>query len=334
VGFTPVFVDIELDTLNIDVDHCERVLANDPDIKVITFAHVLGNPPNMDQLMDRIREIAAQLQHRVEGLFRAPYRLEYQIIPPRAESAHPNIAVIFSLLKNGGYGHNATGNEVVTPHVTVFYNLDNSPMGQVITAVCPSVDSPIGHMVGSFLFLLQYRMSIEVGARLFMLDNMTEDPIRGAEGIYSMLIYKHDLDLDVDEMNEAQWKLIHNTYMAPRTPIVVNGPEMVGVPFTSNSASQLEVFLLWNASLVRIYNRVIQENEQNQNNPWKSQSTITRLMNAFMFPSRMLSSRMVPSKKEGGFSLFSINRTRRKRSTKKRGVSKKSTFHKKITKRR
>ena len=51
MGFTPVFVDIELDTLNLDLDQCERVLEQDPDIRVITFAHVLGNPPNMDKLM-------------------------------------------------------------------------------------------------------------------------------------------------------------------------------------------------------------------------------------------------------------------------------------------
>ena len=51
VGFEPVFVDIELDTLNLDVAQCERVLADNPDIRVITFAHVLGNPPNMDQVM-------------------------------------------------------------------------------------------------------------------------------------------------------------------------------------------------------------------------------------------------------------------------------------------
>ena len=51
MGFTPVFVDIELDTLNLDLDQCERVLAADPEIRVITFAHVLGNPPNMDKLM-------------------------------------------------------------------------------------------------------------------------------------------------------------------------------------------------------------------------------------------------------------------------------------------
>lgn len=56
VGFEPVFVDIELDTLNLDLDQCEEILKNDPDIKVITFAHVLGNPPNMDQLMDLVEK--------------------------------------------------------------------------------------------------------------------------------------------------------------------------------------------------------------------------------------------------------------------------------------
>jgi CDP-6-deoxy-D-xylo-4-hexulose-3-dehydrase len=50
-GFTPVFVDIELDTLNLDLDQVEAVLMQHPDIRVITFAHVLGNPPNMDRLM-------------------------------------------------------------------------------------------------------------------------------------------------------------------------------------------------------------------------------------------------------------------------------------------
>jgi CDP-6-deoxy-D-xylo-4-hexulose-3-dehydrase len=51
VGFTPVFVDIELDTLNLDLDQVEDVLISNPDIRVITFAHVLGNPPDMDKLM-------------------------------------------------------------------------------------------------------------------------------------------------------------------------------------------------------------------------------------------------------------------------------------------
>jgi CDP-6-deoxy-D-xylo-4-hexulose-3-dehydrase len=56
VGFEPIFVDIELDTLNIDLEQAERVLRNDPYIKVITFAHVLGNPPNMDQLMELVEK--------------------------------------------------------------------------------------------------------------------------------------------------------------------------------------------------------------------------------------------------------------------------------------
>ena len=51
VGFIPVFVDIELDTLNLDLDLVEEVLEQDPDIRVITFAHVLGNPPDMNRLM-------------------------------------------------------------------------------------------------------------------------------------------------------------------------------------------------------------------------------------------------------------------------------------------
>jgi CDP-6-deoxy-D-xylo-4-hexulose-3-dehydrase len=54
VGFEPVFVDIELDTLNINLEQAERAIANDPYIKIITFAHVLGNPPNMNQVMELV----------------------------------------------------------------------------------------------------------------------------------------------------------------------------------------------------------------------------------------------------------------------------------------
>lgn len=56
VGFTPVFVDIELESLNLNLDHVEMAIANNPDIRVITFAHVLGNPPNMDRLMEIVRK--------------------------------------------------------------------------------------------------------------------------------------------------------------------------------------------------------------------------------------------------------------------------------------
>ncbi len=53
VGFEPVFVDIDLDTLNLNLDQVEQKAKDG--CKVITFAHVLGNPPNMDRLMDIVK---------------------------------------------------------------------------------------------------------------------------------------------------------------------------------------------------------------------------------------------------------------------------------------
>jgi CDP-4-dehydro-6-deoxyglucose reductase, E1 len=56
MGFSPVFVDIELDTLNLDLTQVEQALEQHPDVRVITFAHVLGNPPNMDKLMEIVKK--------------------------------------------------------------------------------------------------------------------------------------------------------------------------------------------------------------------------------------------------------------------------------------
>ena len=56
VGFQPVFVDIELDTLNLDLNKVEEVLEKERDIHVITFAHVLGNPPDMNRLMELVKK--------------------------------------------------------------------------------------------------------------------------------------------------------------------------------------------------------------------------------------------------------------------------------------
>lgn len=55
-GFEPLFVDIELDTLNLNLDEVEEVCKQHPDAKIITFAHVLGNPPNMDKLMEIVKK--------------------------------------------------------------------------------------------------------------------------------------------------------------------------------------------------------------------------------------------------------------------------------------
>jgi len=56
VGFVPIFVDIELNTLNLDLDQVEEACIKHPDAKIITFAHVLGNPPNMNRLMEIVEK--------------------------------------------------------------------------------------------------------------------------------------------------------------------------------------------------------------------------------------------------------------------------------------
>ena len=56
LGFVPIFVDIELETLNLDLDQVEKACIAHPDAKIITFAHVLGNPPNMNRLMEIIEK--------------------------------------------------------------------------------------------------------------------------------------------------------------------------------------------------------------------------------------------------------------------------------------
>lgn len=53
-GLTPVFVDIDLESLNLDLLQVETACATGA--VGIMFAHVLGNPPNMDKLMNIVNE--------------------------------------------------------------------------------------------------------------------------------------------------------------------------------------------------------------------------------------------------------------------------------------
>lgn len=53
-GLTPIFIDIELQTLNLDLDQLEK--AAKAGAKALMFAHVLGNPPNMDRVMSIVRQ--------------------------------------------------------------------------------------------------------------------------------------------------------------------------------------------------------------------------------------------------------------------------------------
>lgn len=55
-NLVPVFVDVELPSVNLDLDKVEEALENDPEIKAIMFAHVLGNPPDMERLMAIVKK--------------------------------------------------------------------------------------------------------------------------------------------------------------------------------------------------------------------------------------------------------------------------------------
>jgi len=57
-GYVPVFVDVELPNLNLDLNKVEELLEKDTnkEIKGIIFAHVLGNPPDMDRVMNLVKK--------------------------------------------------------------------------------------------------------------------------------------------------------------------------------------------------------------------------------------------------------------------------------------
>lgn len=53
-GYEPLFIDIDLQTLNLNLDELEKAAKNGG--KVLIFAHVLGNPPNMDKVMEIVQK--------------------------------------------------------------------------------------------------------------------------------------------------------------------------------------------------------------------------------------------------------------------------------------
>jgi len=265
-------------------------------------------PIDEDLLLRRIRHVAADLQRQTEGLFRAPYHLLHRITP---EESKDRIAVDFLLLTNGD-GDEDDWNDTM-PYATVVYGLENSLMGKILTATCEGVGSLMGHMVGSFLFLLQYRMAMELHTRLFSLDNDTNDSAHGAKTIYSMLIYQDGLDVTMRTMTEEKWGIIEKAYIDNKSPSESTYPEMIGIPYSPNEVLRHKVALLWNTSLTRIHERVIKEKEGPQN-PWNSDATVDRIMNTFMIP--------MVSKPAGGFSSFSIDMT--SKQTKRSRRSKRS----------
>lgn len=58
LGFEPVFVDVDLPSLNLNLDQVEEILEKDTkkEIKGLIFAHVLGNPPDMSRVMGLVEK--------------------------------------------------------------------------------------------------------------------------------------------------------------------------------------------------------------------------------------------------------------------------------------
>lgn len=93
----PVFVDVTLPSLNLDLDAVERALQKDPTIKGITFAHVLGNPPDMDRLMHLVQK----------------YNLVF------FEDACDALGSTYDGKKLGSYGHISTCSFFPAHHMTI-----------------------------------------------------------------------------------------------------------------------------------------------------------------------------------------------------------------------
>lgn len=55
-GLEPVFVDIEEETFNIDINSLEKVYEKNSDIKALLIVHLFGCPCNMDRVLDFVRE--------------------------------------------------------------------------------------------------------------------------------------------------------------------------------------------------------------------------------------------------------------------------------------
>ena len=116
-GFVPVFVDVTLPDINLDLDQVEKILDDDPDIRGIMFAHVLGNPPDMDRLM-----------HLVE-----------KHDPIFIEDACDALGSFYDGRQLGSYGHISTCSFFPAHHMTLgeggFVATDNGKIRKVIASI-------------------------------------------------------------------------------------------------------------------------------------------------------------------------------------------------------
>jgi len=116
-GFEPIFVDVDLPSLNLNLDQVEQKLKEHPDIKAITFAHVLGNPPDMERLMHIIEK------HNLIFL----------------EDSCDALGSYYDGKKLGSYGHMSTCSFFPAHHMTMgeggFIATDNGKARKVLTSL-------------------------------------------------------------------------------------------------------------------------------------------------------------------------------------------------------
>ena len=117
-GLKPVFVDVDIPSLNLNLDEVEALLSADTEkeIRGIAFAHVLGNPPDMDRLMSLVDE----------------YSLVF------LEDACDALGSTYKNCKLGSFGHISTCSFFPAHHMTMgeggFVATDSSSLRKIISS--------------------------------------------------------------------------------------------------------------------------------------------------------------------------------------------------------
>jgi CDP-6-deoxy-D-xylo-4-hexulose-3-dehydrase len=116
-GFEPVFIDVTMPNINLDLDKMEEALEKDPDIKGVIFAHTMGNPPDMDRFM--------ALVHKYSLIF--------------IEDACDSLGGYYDGKKLGSFGEISTCSFFPAHHMTLgeggFVATNNSKARKVIASI-------------------------------------------------------------------------------------------------------------------------------------------------------------------------------------------------------
>jgi dTDP-4-amino-4,6-dideoxygalactose transaminase len=113
VGATPVLVDVEKDTLNLDPALVDEAAGSHKDVKAILPVHLYGHPADMDPIMETARRIGAGIVDDAAHAFPASYRGRMIGAAEPGDSSVPRLSAFsFYATKNvtTGEGGMLTGN--------------------------------------------------------------------------------------------------------------------------------------------------------------------------------------------------------------------------------